>query len=144
MCFVGKPLVKAKSHLDLCTPLALRVPCLGQQKQPPARIQPPLVSPLDPIPEPPQREKLTRKGSTTTKKRDLPAPLAQRKPVPAACLPLQSLSAFCPAPRSCWQRGGRGRAQQKTANTNGAPKSTGCLPKTAARCLLFKLLNILY
>lgn len=68
MCFVGKPLVKAKSHLDLCTPLALRVPRLGQQKQLPARIQPSLVSPLDPIPEPPQREKLTRKGSTTTKK----------------------------------------------------------------------------
>lgn len=78
-------------------------------------------------------------------------PPAQRRPVwgcglsrrvPAARLPSQSYSAFCPAPLSCWQRRGREWAQQKTANANDAPKSMGCLPKSAARCLLFKLLNI--
>lgn len=66
--FERKPPKKANSHLDLCTSLSLSVPCLGQQKQP-VRIWPSLVFPLYPIPEPPQRKKLTRKGNITKKKK---------------------------------------------------------------------------
>lgn len=69
--FERKPPKKANSHLDLCTSLSLSIPCLGQQKQP-IRIWPSLVFPLYPIPEPPQRKKLTRKGNITKKKKNLP------------------------------------------------------------------------
>lgn len=151
-----KPPKKANSHLDLCTSLSLSVPCLGQQKQP-VRIWPSLVFPLYPFPEPPQRKKLTRKGNITKKKkkkkvfqslerekRNLPVPLLREnlsgaglsQRVPASCPPsLSQLSV--PLPKAA---GGGGRAEP----ANDAPQSVGCLPRSTARCLLFKLLNILY
>lgn len=114
--FERKPPKKANSHLDLCTSLSLSIPCLGQQKQP-VRIWPSLVFPLYPIPEPPQRKKLTRKGNITKKKifqslerekRNLPVPLLRENLSGAGLsqspcfLPSQSIPAFCASPQSCW------------------------------------------
>jgi len=117
--FVRKSLVEAKSHRGLGTPLSLSVPCLGQQSS----CLPEYSLPWCPLCTPLQSH-----------------PRAKSSPEKAILLQKKGSS----SPHLLRENQSGGQAQQKTANANDAPTSMGCLPKSTARCSLFKLLNILY